>query len=228
MHDNEGVTTPRVKRLLDVTLASTGLVLAAPVMAVIALMILATMGRPIFFRQMRPGYLGTPFRLVKFRTMREAVGRDGLPLPTVERLTRLGHALRRTSLDELPELWSILKGDMSLVGPRPLLMEYLDRYSPEQMRRHDVKPGLTGLAQISGRHLLEWDERFKLDVWYVDHCSLRLDARILKATFAKVLKGSGLPPGFTGDYVFTGSEGAAERTIDSAPGPADTPRNPET
>lgn len=197
-------------------------------MAVIALMILVTGGRPVLFRQLRPGFLGRPFPLLKFRTMREAVGPNGLPLPAVERVTRLGLVLRRTSLDELPELWNILKGDMSLVGPRPLLMEYLEHYSPEQMRRHDVTPGLTGLAQISGRHLLDWDERFKLDVWYIDHWSLRLDARILKATVAKVLKGSGLPPASTGENVFTGSAGGAARSSESAASQAQAPSNPET
>ncbi len=197
-------------------------------MAVIALMILATGGRPVLFGQMRPGFLGRPFRLLKFRTMREAVGPDGTPLPATERVTRLGVLLRRTSLDELPELWNILKGDMSLVGPRPLLMEYLDRYSPEQMRRHDVKPGLTGLAQVSGRHLLDWNERFKLDLWYIDHWSLRLDARILKATIAKVVKGSGLPPASTGENVFTGSGSGAARSSDLAPSQAETPSHPET
>ena len=189
----------RIKRLLDIAVAGTGLVLAAPAMAVIALAILIDMGRPILFRQVRPGQHGEPFEVIKFRTMSNKTGPDGAPLPEKERLTRLGYALRRTSLDELPQLWTIFKGDMSLVGPRPLLMEYMEHYSAEQARRHDVPPGLTGWAQVHGRALLDFDERFRMDVWYVDHWSLLLDLRIMLLTVRKVLKSEGLPPP---DHVF--------------------------
>ena len=151
-----------LKRLLDVACSSVALALAAVPMAAIALAIRLTMGRPVLFRQSRPGHHGHLFLLMKFRTMRDGPGDDA------ERITRLGHLLRRTSLDELPELWNVLRGDMSLVGPRPLLPAYLDRYSPEQARRHEVRPGITGLAQVSGRNALDWEERFRLDVTFVD------------------------------------------------------------
>lgn len=190
----------RVKRLLDVGVAGTGLVLAAPAIAVIGLLVRLTMGRPVLFRQERPGLHARPFTVYKFRTMTDARGPDGELLPQAKRLTTMGQALRRSSLDELPQLWSIFKGDMSIVGPRPLLMEYLPTYTPEQMRRHDVTPGLTGWAQVHGRQMLEFEERFKLDVWYVDHWSLRLDLRIMLMTVRKVLSGDGVPPP---DHVFT-------------------------
>ena len=195
----------RVKRLMDVGLAAIGLVVLSPVMLDVALAVRITLGRPVLFRQLRPGRDGMPFRIVKFRTMREGLSPDGRPLPINQRLTRLGYLLRKTSLDELPELWNILKGDMSVVGPRPLLMEYLDRYTPEQARRHEVRPGLTGLAQVSGRHLLAWEDRFILDLWYVDHWSLGLDLSIMARTVGQVVRGRGIPPPSAPDYEFQGS-----------------------
>jgi sugar transferase EpsL len=171
-----------LKRVLDLAGAAVLLVVLAPIMAGIALAIYAVMGRPVLFRQWRVGYRGKPFRLIKFRTMREARGRDGRPLADRGRLTPLGRFLRGTSLDELPELFNVLWGDMSLCGPRPLLTRYLDRYTPEQARRNEVKPGITGWAQINGRNAISWEEKFALDVWYVDHWTLPLDARILLAT----------------------------------------------
>jgi sugar transferase EpsL len=163
-------------------------------MLVIALIVRLCLGSPVLFVQERPGRQGVPFRLVKFRTMREAYDAAGRPLPNEQRLTRLGRLLRRTSLDELPELWNVLRGDMSLVGPRPLLMRYLPLYTPRQARRHEVRPGLTGWAQINGRNCIGWEEKFELDVWYVDHRSFRLDLRILAVTVIKVLKREGISP----------------------------------
>lgn len=192
------------KRLMDVTLAGAALVLLSPLLLLVAIGIRATMGSPVFYRQARPGYLGRTFRIVKFRSMLPELDRDGRPRLVNQRVTRLGAQLRRTSIDELPELWNVLRGDMSLVGPRPLLTEYLPRYSPEQNRRHLVKPGLTGLAQVKGRHLVNWDDRFALDVWYVDHWSLALDLRILRATLAVVLKGHGVPDPTANEYEFSG------------------------
>jgi lipopolysaccharide/colanic/teichoic acid biosynthesis glycosyltransferase len=180
------------KRLLDVVVAGGGLVVLSPVIAVIAVLIALRMGFPVFFRQTRPGYRGEPFEVVKFRTMRNAVDANGKPLSDNERLTPLGRMLRRTSLDEIPQLWNVLRGDMSLVGPRPLLMEYLERYTPEQMRRHDVKPGITGLAQVSGRNNVPWEQKFELDVWYADNWSLWLDLKILARTILKVLRAEGV------------------------------------
>ena len=182
----------RAKRILDVFATCVALILLGVPMLVIALVILATMGPPAFFKQQRPGLRGRPFVLYKFRTMRHATDGQGRLLPDTERLTGLGRWLRATSLDELPEFWNVLKGDMSLVGPRPLLMEYLDRYTPAQARRHDVKPGITGWAQINGRNLLTWEEKFQHDVWYVDHWSLVLDVRILCVTILKVLRRDGI------------------------------------
>ena len=181
-----------VKRALDVTLAGGALVAAAPVLGAVAAAIRATMGSPVLFRQERPGQRGALFTAYKFRTMREAAGPDGRPLPDGERLTAVGRFIRRTSLDELPQLWNIVRGDMSLVGPRPLLVRYLPRYSAEQMRRHDVLPGLTGWAQVSGRNATTWPERFAQDLYYVDHWSLGLDLRILARTVLKVLSGDGI------------------------------------
>lgn len=181
-----------LKRGLDIAGAGTGLVVASPVLAAAALGIAATMGRPVFFRQLRPGFRGTPFLLVKLRTMRvPKAGEDGVSSDPA-RLTRLGRVLRRTSIDELPTLWNVVKGDMSLVGPRPLLMQYLGRYTKEQARRHDVKPGITGWAQINGRNAISWEEKFALDVWYVDHWSLWLDARILWKTVSRVMMRDGI------------------------------------
>lgn len=171
-----------LKRIMDFTGAATLLVLAAPVMLVTALLIRWKMGSPVLFRQVRPGWKGRLLTLNKFRTMRNTVEPDGSPLPDNQRLTRLGRFLRATSLDELPELWNVLKGEMSLVGPRPLLIEHLDLYTAEQRRRHDVKPGLTGWAQINGRDTLCWEKKLALDVWYVDNWNLWLDVKILCLT----------------------------------------------
>ena len=176
----------RVKRAVDVVVAAVVLLVASVPMAVIAMAVRLTMGAPVLFRQVRPGLHGAPFTLVKFRTMRSGEDADG------ERLTGLGRWLRVTSLDELPELWNVLKGDMSLVGPRPLLTEYLDLYTPTQARRHEVRPGLTGLAQTAGRNLVDWDERFELDVRYVETRSLVLDVRILCRTIGAVLSRKGI------------------------------------
>jgi lipopolysaccharide/colanic/teichoic acid biosynthesis glycosyltransferase len=172
--------------------ASVGLVIFAPVMAVLALLIRRRMGSPVLFRQTRPGLGGKPFLMLKFRTMRDAHDAQGRPLADTERLTRLGRVLRETSLDELPELWNVLRGEMSLVGPRPLLMQYLPLYSPEQARRHEAKPGITGWAQVNGRNALSWEDKFRLDVWYVEHQSLLLDLKILFLTLAKVFRREGI------------------------------------
>lgn len=174
-----------IKRLIDILAAIFGLLLLAPFLLVVALLIRVRMGAPVIFSQIRPGLHGVPFRMVKFRTMLDAVDAHGSPLPDDQRMTWLGSLLRSASLDELPELWNVLKGDMSLVGPRPLLMEYLPLYSPEQARRHDVRPGITGWAQVNGRNALSWDEKFKLDVWYVDNQSLWLDIKILFSQLKK-------------------------------------------
>lgn len=181
-----------IKRLIDILASLLGLVLLSPVLLLVFLLVRIQMGSPVLFRQVRPGMNGKPFEMVKFRTMLDAVDAQGNPLPDDQRLTRLGSFLRSTSLDELPELWNVLKGDMSLVGPRPLLMEYLPLYSPEQARRHEVRPGVTGWAQVNGRNALSWDEKFKLDVWYVDNQSLWLDIRILFLTVKKVLVREGI------------------------------------
>ena len=188
-----------VKRIIDVVVAATALVVLSPVLAVVAWAVRRTMGSPVLFRQERPGYLGRPFRMYKFRTMRDACRPDGRPLPDAERLTPFGRFLRGTSLDELPELWNVLKGEMSLVGPRPLLPEYLPLYTPEQARRHDVKPGVTGWAQVNGRNAIGWEEKLALDVWYVDHRSLWLDLKILLLTLKKVFFREGIdqPGGVT-------------------------------
>lgn len=181
-----------VKRLFDFVMASFGLVVLSPVLAVLAWQIRKKLGSPVLFRQTRPGLHGKPFQMVKFRTMRDAIGVDGQPLPDSERMTPFGSFLRSASLDELPELWNVLKGEMSLVGPRPLLMEYLPLYSPEQARRHEVRPGVTGWAQINGRNALSWEEKFRLDVWYVDNRSFWLDLKILALTVKKVFVREGI------------------------------------
>lgn len=181
-----------MKRLFDILFALAVLVLASPFFFLGVLVVWFDMGRPIFFRQQRPGYQGRPFMLYKLRTMREAHDATGRALPDAERLTRWGMLLRRTSIDELPQLINVLKGDMSIVGPRPLLMEYLPLYSPEQMRRHEVRPGITGWAQVNGRNAVRWEERFRLDVWYVDHRSFWLDMKILLLTIRKVLVREGI------------------------------------
>ena len=181
-----------MKRLFDITAAACALLLLALPLLVVIWMVRRKLGSPVFFTQMRPGLQGKPFLMVKFRTMTDARGPDGALLPDADRLTPFGRFLRATSLDELPELWNVLKGDMSLVGPRPLLMEYLPLYSPEQARRHAVRPGVTGWAQVNGRNSLSWDDKFKLDVWYVDHRSLWLDLKILWLTVRKVLVREGI------------------------------------
>lgn len=195
-----------MKRLMDIAGAVIGLVLLSPVLIVVAFLIRQQMGAPVLFRQTRPGLHGKPFQMVKFRTMRDAVDAKGNPLPDAERLTRLGRLLRASSLDELPELWNVLKGEMSLVGPRPLLMEYLPLYSPKQARRHDVRPGVTGWAQVHGRNAISWDQKFALDVWYVDNQSLWLDLKIIGLTLCKIFKREGISaageatmPKFTGE-----------------------------
>jgi len=175
-----------MKRALDVAGALALLVVASPVLAVAALAIRATMGAPVLYRQRRTGLGGRVFTLLKLRTMRDAAG------PDAARITRLGAWLRALSIDELPQLWNVLRGEMSLVGPRPLLPEYLERYTPEQARRHAVRPGITGLAQVSGRNGLSWPEKFRLDLWYVDHASLALDLRILRRTLRSVLTARGV------------------------------------
>lgn len=180
------------KRGFDVGAAAAGLVLLAPLLGVVAVVVRCQMGRPVLFRQRRPGLKGQVFQLVKFRSMSDRRDGQGNLLPDAERLTRFSRFLRSTSLDELPELWNVLKGDMSLVGPRPLLVQYLDRYTPEQARRHHVRPGITGWAQVNGRNAVRWDERFALDVWYVDHVSLWLDLRILLRTVLSVLSRRGV------------------------------------
>lgn len=181
-----------MKRLFDIVVSLLALVLLSPVMLVVALLVRLKLGAPVLFRQTRPGLYGRPFEMVKFRTMLDAVDDNGQPLPNAQRMTRLGSVLRATSLDELPELWNVLKGDMSLVGPRPLLMEYLPLYTPRQARRHEVRPGVTGWAQVNGRNALSWEQKFELDVWYVDNRSLWLDLRILLLTVKKVLVREGI------------------------------------
>jgi lipopolysaccharide/colanic/teichoic acid biosynthesis glycosyltransferase len=195
-----------LKRGIDVLGASAALVVLSPVLAVVALLVRVRMGSPVLFRQQRPGRGGRPFELTKFRTMTDTRSPDGALLPDAERLTALGRFLRRTSIDELPELLNVVRGDMSLVGPRPLLMEYLPLYSPEQARRHDVRPGVTGWTQVNGRNALTWDEKFALDVWYVDHRSTRLDLDIIGRTVSQVLSGHGVSaPGHATMEPFRGS-----------------------
>ncbi len=176
-----------MKRLIDLALTLPLALLTLPVLAAVAVLIRWRLGPPVLFRQLRPGRGGVPFTLYKFRTMRDLRDSDGRPLPDSNRLTLLGRGLRSTSLDELPELWNVIRGDMSLVGPRPLLMEYLPLYSARQRRRHEVRPGLTGWAQVNGRNALSWEERFELDLWYVEHRSLLLDLRILLRTVGVAL-----------------------------------------
>lgn len=181
-----------MKRLIDLIVSVLALALLAPVFLLLGLMIRLKLGSPVLFRQTRPGMNGQPFTMVKFRTMRNASDHHGAPLPDSERLTPFGRLLRSTSLDELPELWNVLKGDMSLVGPRPLLMEYLPLYSQEQHRRHEVRPGITGWAQVNGRNALCWEDKFKLDVWYVDNRTILLDLKILFLTVKKVFVREGI------------------------------------
>lgn len=196
-----------MKRLIDILLSCLALLVFVIPLIVLAWLIKHKLGSPVLFRQVRPGFKGQPFQMVKFRSMTDAREPDGQLLPDVDRLTSFGRFLRASSLDELPGLWNVLKGDMSLVGPRPLLMEYLTLYSPEQARRHNVRPGITGWAQVNGRNALSWDDKFKLDVWYVDNRSLRLDVKILWLTVRKVLVREGISaageatmPKFTGTH----------------------------
>ena len=168
------------------------MIVLSPIIAIVSLLVAINLGTPILFKQLRPGYKGKPFYIYKFRTMREAFDTKGNLLPDHQRLTTFGRFLRSSSLDELPELWNVLKGNMSLVGPRPLRMDYLPRYSAEQARRHDVLPGITGWAQINGRNAISWDEKFRLDIWYVDHQNLLLDIKILWLTVLKVFKREGI------------------------------------
>ncbi len=181
-----------MKRIFDIVVSSMSLVFLSPLLFIIASLIRKRMGEPVLFRQQRPGLHGRPFWLLKFRTMTDVRDNTGILLPDVDRLTKFGRFLRATSLDELPEFFNVLKGDMSLVGPRPLLMQYLDRYTPEQARRHEVKPGITGWAQIHGRNALTWEEKFKLDVWYVDNWSIWLDIRVLIITLWKIIRREGI------------------------------------
>jgi sugar transferase EpsL len=180
-----------LKRSFDVIAAVSGLLVLAPVLGLIAIMVRMSMGSPVLFRQERPGLRGKPFVMLKFRTMRDASDAEGQPLPDDLRLTPFGQFLRRSSLDELPELINVLRGEMSLVGPRPLLTRYLERYTPHQARRHEVRPGITGWAQINGRNAISWEEKFNLDVWYVEHRSFLLDLKILARTLATVLHREG-------------------------------------
>lgn len=197
-----------IKRILDFTVALGMLLVLSPVIAAAYVVILIRLGRPVVFRQERPGYKGRPFHVYKFRTMMRSTHRNGRPLRDDERIGRLGKLIRKLSLDELPQLVNVLRGEMSLIGPRPLLMEYLDRYTSEQMRRHDMKPGITGLAQVSGRNTVDWDRKFDLDVWYVDHWSLWLDLRIVVRTILKVLKAEGVSAqGLVSVEKFTGTRG---------------------
>lgn len=181
-----------LKRIFDVTISSLVLLFGLPILLVLSLMIWVWLGSPIFFVQVRPGQAARPFHMIKFRTMKDAFDSEGNPLPDDHRMTTFGQFLRSTSLDELPELWNVLKGDMSLVGPRPLLMEYLPLYSEEQYRRHKVRPGVTGWAQINGRNAISWEEKFKLDVWYVDNRTFWLDLKVLFLTVKKVLARDGV------------------------------------
>jgi len=207
---------PIVKRLLDILAAALGLALLGPLMLLLALLVRLKLGSPVLFRQERPGLHGKPFMMVKFRTMTDARNADGSLKSDAERLTPFGRWLRASSLDELPELLNILRGEMSVVGPRPLLMSYLPLYNERQRRRHEVKPGVTGWAQINGRNAISWEEKFELDVWYVEHRSLALDLRIFLLTFARVFARSGISaageatmPAFTGsDPVARAATGA--------------------
>lgn len=195
-----------VKRCIDILVAALVLLLLAPLLACVALVLRLLMGNPVFFRQVRPGYKAVPFLLLKFRTMTDARDARGLSLTDELRLTPFGKMLRRLSLDELPQLWNVLKGEMSLVGPRPLLMCYLDRYTPQQARRHEVKPGITGWAQVNGRNVLTWEEKFDKDVWYVDHMSVWLDAKIIVQTIWYVFRRRGInQPGMATAEEFLGT-----------------------
>jgi lipopolysaccharide/colanic/teichoic acid biosynthesis glycosyltransferase len=203
------MTTPLSKRLFDLIATSLLLILISPILLILSILVWINHGWPVLFRQERPGYKGELFWIYKFRSMIEARDEQGKPLPDAERLTPLGRFLRATSLDELPELFNVLRGEMSLVGPRPLLKQYLERYSPEQARRHDVLPGITGWAQINGRNILSWEEKFRLDVWYVENWSFWLDIQILLRTPWSVLRREGVSqPGHATAEEFMGEEPA--------------------
>ncbi|UOH75074.1 sugar transferase [Acinetobacter schindleri] len=176
-----------IKRILDITIASTALILLSPVYLIVAHKVKKNLGSPVMFRQVRPGLHGKPFEMIKFRTMKDALDAEGNPLPDSERLTPFGKMLRTTSLDEMPELWNVIKGDMSIVSPRPLLMEYLPLYNAEQAKRHNVRPGITGYAQVNGRNAISWEKKFELDTWYVENQSLWLDFKIMLKTIKKVI-----------------------------------------
>lgn len=198
---------PTSKRVLDLIITIIGGIIVSPIILIIALLVRILHGRPVLFRHQRPGYRGLPFTLHKFRTMRELHGPDGKPMPDAERLTAFGRFLRALSLDELPELYNVLRGEMSLVGPRPLLMQYLDRYTPTQARRLQALPGMTGWAQVNGRNNVSWEDKFALDVWYVDHWSIWLDIKILLLTPFKVLRREGInQPGNATAMEFMGSQ----------------------
>jgi sugar transferase EpsL len=197
----------RLKRLLDLALTVPALIVLSPIMLTVAGLVWVSLGSPVLFRQVRPGWDGHPFTMLKFRTMRDDRDPAGRLLPDAQRLTRLGAFLRATSLDELPELLNVLRGDMSVVGPRPLLMQYLPRYSRTQARRHEVKPGITGWAQVNGRNAISWEEKFRLDVWYVDHWSVLLDLKIIVLTIGRVLRPHGVAqPGHVTMPEFMGSD----------------------
>ena len=198
------------KRLMDVLGAILGLVVFSPVLLLLYFWIRKDMGSPVLFRQTRPGQDGQPFKMMKFRSMRDATGPDGQPLPDAERITPLGVKLRSSSLDELPGLWNVLKGDMSLVGPRPLLVEYLPLYSSTQARRHELRPGITGWAQVNGRNALSWEKKFELDVWYVDHRTICLDLKIIWMTIRKVIERDGISA--DGEVTMPRFTGAQSRT----------------
>ena len=209
---------PLIKRIFDLAFATISLILLSPLLLVLALVVRYRHGSPVLFRQRRPGYNGVPFTIYKFRTMTDARDDQGAPLPDAERLTRLGKFLRSSSLDELPELYNILRGKMSIVGPRPLLMQYLERYNPEQARRHDVLPGITGWAQVNGRNALTWEDKFRLDIWYVDNWSLWLDLKIIGLTLWKVIRREGISqPGHA----------TAEEFMGTPPGETRAPQNPD-
>jgi len=206
------VRSPVLKRIIDIIGALVGLIVSSPIMLIVSLIIYLTMGRPVFFKQLRPGLNGKPFVIYKFRTMLDLRDKDGNLLPDEKRITAIGKFLRSTTLDELPEFWNVLKGDMSLVGPRPLLVEYLPRYTPEQARRHNVKPGMTGWAQVNGRNAITWEEKFKLDVWYVDNWNIPLDLKIIFLTILKVFKREGVSAeGYATMPEFVGSKNMEER-----------------
>jgi len=203
----QGFYARHAKRWLDLIIAMSVLLILSIPLFFTSILVAVILGRPILFRQLRPGLNGVPFTLFKFRTMTDELDTEGNFLADGKRLTRFGRFLRSTSVDELPELINVIKGDMSLIGPRPLLMQYLDRYTPEQMRRHEVKPGITGWAQVNGRNAITWEDKFKLDVWYVDHQSFWLDLEIIAITVWKILKREGISqPGQATAEEFKGSE----------------------